>query len=98
VSYHAFRGYETSKLRRYIAIWDLQWKVIDSHQIEAGADLRAAFTAAIERARAQGWAPEAEAPFGFVFIRNDSERRLMALTPRDPHDNRPQTFNPFRRG
>jgi hypothetical protein len=96
MGYHAFRGYEKSNLPRYIAIWDLQWVIIESVLIEAGADLRAAMASAIERVKADGWQSEADAPFGFVFIRRAGERRLMALTPRDPNDKRAQSFNPFR--
>jgi hypothetical protein len=94
--YHPYRGYETSKHSSFIVIWDLQWKIIESHQLEACVDLRAEMAAAIERARREGWEPEADAPFGFVFIRNGRERRLMALTPRYPHDRLPTSFNPFR--
>lgn len=61
----------------------------------AAADLSGAMTAAIERLTAQGWEAEAEARFGFAFIRRAGERRLLMLTPRDPYDTRPQSFNGF---
>jgi hypothetical protein len=96
MGYYPFRGYERSKHPSFVAIWDLQWKLIESHQVEASADLRAAMAAAIERVQTEGWQPEDKPRFGFVFIRRAGERRLMALTPRDPHDQRPQSFNPFR--
>jgi hypothetical protein len=53
-------------------------------------------TAAIERLAADGWQPEDQPRFGFVFIRRGDERRLLSLTPRDPHDCMPTSFNPFR--
>jgi hypothetical protein len=52
--------------------------------------------AAIERLSVEGWQIEAEPRFGFAFIHRNSERRLLMLTPRDPYDNRPQSFNPFK--
>lgn len=64
--------------------------------LDAAADLPDAMRAAIERLAIEGWQAEAEPRFGFVFIRRDSERRLLMLTPRDPYDTRPQSFNPFR--
>ena len=64
--------------------------------MDAAADLPDAMRAAIERLAIEGWQAEAEPRFGFVFIRRDSERRLLMLTPRDPYDTRPQSFNPFR--
>jgi hypothetical protein len=33
-----------------------------------------------------------------VFIRNGAERRLLMLTPRDPYDTAPQSFDPFASG
>jgi hypothetical protein len=47
---------------------------------------------------AEGWQIEADPRFGFAFIRRDGERRLLILTPRDPHDTRTQSFNPFKSG
>jgi hypothetical protein len=54
--------------------------------------------AALDRLEAEGWQAEGSAEYGFVFIRRDGERRLLALTPGDPYDTRPQSFSPFRRG
>jgi hypothetical protein len=70
--------------------------VIESYRLEPAADLYGAITAAIERLAAEGWQIDAEPRFGFTFIRRDTERRLLMLTPRDPYDTRPQSFNPFR--
>ena len=52
---------------------------------------------AIERLAADVWQIEAALRFGFAFIQRSGERRLLVLTPRDPHDTGPQSFNPFRR-
>lgn len=81
---------------RWVAVFGLQWQVIESEQLEPAADLYGAMTAAIEHLAGDGWQIEAEPRFGFAFIRRDRERRLLMLTPRDPHDTRPQSFNPFR--
>lgn len=88
--------YEKSTAPRWVAVFGLQWQVIESHRLEPGTDLYGAMTAAIERLAAEGWQIEAEPRFGFTFIRRDTERRLLMLTPRDPHDDRPQSFNPFK--
>jgi hypothetical protein len=52
-------------------------------------------TAAIDRLAGDGWQAEGGAEYGFVFIRRGAERRLLALTPRDPYDTRSESFNPF---
>jgi hypothetical protein len=81
---------------RWVAIFDLQWKVIETQRLEPDADLSAAMRASIERLSAEGWEIEAPPKFGFSFIRRDGVRRLLMLTPRDPFDTRPQSFNPFK--
>jgi hypothetical protein len=88
--------YEESKTPRWVAVFGLQWQVIESHRMEPASDLSAAMVAAIERLGAGGWHAEAEPRFGFVFIRRDGERRLLMLTPKDPYDLRPQSFSPFK--
>jgi hypothetical protein len=77
-------------------VFGLQWQVIESHRLDAAADLSGAMTAAIERLAADGWEIEAEPRFGFAFIRRDGERRLLMLTPRDPRDTTAQSFSPFK--
>lgn len=81
---------------RWVAIFDLQWKVIESQRFEADADLPGVMEAAIERLTAEGWEIEAPPRFGFSFIRREGVRRLLTLTPRNPHDDRPQSFTPFK--
>lgn len=50
---------------------------------------------AIERLASEGWQAENQPQFGFVFIRRGAERRLLTVTPKDPYDDRPQSFSPF---
>jgi hypothetical protein len=87
--------YEKSTTARWVAVFGLQWQVIESYRLEPGADLFGAMTTTIERLTAEGWRAESEPRFGFVFIRKESDRRLLMLTPRDPFDTRPQAFSPF---
>jgi hypothetical protein len=82
---------------RFVVVYGLQWQVIESHRLEPAADLPGSMAAAIGRLTADGWQIEAEPRFGFTFIRRDGERRLLMLTPRDPHDTRPQSFSPFKK-
>ena len=49
--------------------------------------------AAIARMRAEGWGSEDQPRCGFVFIRRAS---TAELTPRNPLDDRPQSFSRFR--
>jgi hypothetical protein len=88
--------YEKATTPRWVAIFGLQWQVIESHRLEPAADLYGAMLATIERLSGEGWSAEAEPRFGFVFIRRETERRLLMLTPRDPYDTSAQSFNPFR--
>ena len=88
--------YERDTTPRWVGVFGLQWQVIESHRLEPAADLYRAMAAAIERWAADGWQIEDEPRFGFTFIRREGERRLLMLTPRDPHDNRPQSFSPFK--
>ena len=41
--------------------------------------------AAIARLKRDGWEAQGNADFGFVFIRNSTDRRLLMLTARDPY-------------
>jgi hypothetical protein len=93
---YGYKTYEKDSRPRWVAVFGLQWQVIESQRLEPAADLYAAMMAAVERLAADGWLIEADPRFGFAFIRRNSERRLLMLTPRDPHDDRPQSFNPFR--
>ena len=79
-----------------MAVYGLQWQIIESHRLEPAADLCGAMTTAIERLAVDGWQIEAEPRFGFAFIRRAGERRLLMLKPRDPHDTGPQSCSPFK--
>jgi hypothetical protein len=87
--------YEKSTTPRWVAVFGLQWQVIESYRLEPGADLYGAVTATIERLSIEGWQAESEPRFGFVFIAKENDRRLLILTPRNPFDTRPQSFSPF---
>jgi hypothetical protein len=87
--------YANSKTTRYLVMFDLQWKIIECQRLEPSTDLTRAMTATIERLSEQGWIPESEPRFGFLFLNRDESRRLLILTERDPADTRSQTFSPF---
>jgi hypothetical protein len=93
---YTFPAFTTSNQPRYIALWDLQWQVIDCRRLEPATDLSTAMTAAIERLAAEGWDTEGSAEYGFVFVRREGERRVLTLTPRDPQSTAAQSFSPFR--
>jgi hypothetical protein len=79
-----------------VVVWDLQWTLIECQRLEPAADLSGAMAATIERLEGDGWQAEATPEYGFVFIRNGADRQLLMLTPRDPHENTPQAFSPFK--
>jgi hypothetical protein len=88
--------YEKSTTPRWVAVFGLQWQVIECYRLEPGANLFGAMTSAVQRLVVEGWRPESDPRFGFVFIRKEIDRRLLLLTPRDPFDARPQSFSPFK--
>jgi hypothetical protein len=45
--------------------------------------------------RPKEWQAEATPEYGFVFIRRDTDRRSLMLTPRDPYSTTVQSFTPF---
>jgi hypothetical protein len=65
--------YEKSTAPRWVAVFGLQWQVIESYRLEPGAELLGAMTAAIDRLTAEGWRAESEPRFGFVFITKELE-------------------------
>jgi hypothetical protein len=81
--YH-YNVYANDIMPRWVAVFGPQWQLIESHRLEPAADLYGAMTAAIARLAVEGWQVESEPHFGFTFIRRDTERRLLMLTPRDP--------------
>ena len=93
---YQYTAYDKDTAPRYVVVWDLQWSVVESQQLEPDSDLSAAMVAAIERLTGEGWQPEGTPEFGFVFIRNGDERRLLMLTARDPYSCELQSFSPYR--
>jgi|ERR1700722_17288689 len=92
---YTFPVFNKSTEPRYVVLWDLHWHVLDCQRLEPAADLSGAVTAAMERLNGEGWRPEATPEYGFVFIRRETERRLLMLTPRDPYSTTAQSFSPF---
>jgi hypothetical protein len=93
---YTFPAFNKAPAPRYVVLWDLHWHVLDCQRLEPATDLSFAMATAIERLKADGWQPEGSAEYGFVFIRREGERRLLMLTPRDPHSTTVQSFSPFR--
>jgi hypothetical protein len=93
---YIFPAFNTATTPRWVVLWDLHWHVIDCQRLEPAADLFGAMAATIERLSQDGWEVEATPEYGFVFIRRESERRLLMLTPRDPYSTAAQSFDPFR--
>jgi len=88
--------YAGANSARYIVLFDLQWKIIESQRLEPAADLRSAMTTAMQRLTGEGWQAEGMPRFGFVFLSRNGDRRLLTLTERNPFDTAPQTFSPFK--
>jgi hypothetical protein len=93
---YTFPAFNKSPTLLYLVVWDLQWTLIECQRLEPAADSSAAMAATIERLESEGWQAEATPEHGFVFIRRDSERRLLMLTPRNPHSTGAQSFDPFK--
>jgi hypothetical protein len=96
LAYYHHNVYARSKTPRYLVVFDLQWKIVQCQRLEPLTDLKPAMTATIERLSEEGWIPEGEPRFGFVFLIRDYIRRLLILTERDPADTTPQAFSPFK--
>jgi hypothetical protein len=88
--------YARSAQPAYIVILDMQHQDIEVQRLEPVTDLRGAMAATIERLAADGWQAEGNADYGSVFIRRGTERRLLALTPRDPYATGAKSFDPFK--
>jgi hypothetical protein len=96
VGRYTFPAFTKASTPRYVVLWDMHWHVIDCQRLEPAADLSGAMTATLDRLAGEGWQAEATPKYGFVFIRRETERRLLMLTPGDPYDTRQQTFSPFK--
>jgi len=95
VSRYTFSCYNVASTPRYVVLWDLQWQVIDCQRLEPATDLSGVMAASIELLEDDGWRAEATPEYGFVFVHKSGERRLLMLTPRDPHSTTAQSFSPF---
>jgi hypothetical protein len=93
---YRFPAFVKASTPRWVAVFDLQWRVIESQHLDPATDLSAAMAAAIARLDLEGWHAEATPEYGFVFIRCQAERRLLMLTQRDPYDTTQQSFDPFK--
>jgi hypothetical protein len=87
-----------SSAQHYVVVWNLQWQVIDCRRLPIGCDLRIALAQSLEWLERDGWSPESAGQFGFAFLTRAKERRLIAVTARDPFDSADQSFSPFGRG
>ena len=89
-------AYRRSRYPRFIVVWSIHWQAVEVEKIAPMADLAAAIEAATLRLRADGWVTEDAVRFGFAFLSRNGERRLLAITERDPASAALQSFNPFR--
>ena len=93
---YTFPAFVKASTPRYVVVWDMHWHVLDCQRLEPGADLSGAMAATIERLSGESWQAEGTLEYGFVFIRRETERRLLMLTQRDPYSTAVQSFSPFR--
>jgi hypothetical protein len=93
---YTFPAFDNSATPRYVVVWDLHWRLIECQRLEPAADLSGAMAATIDRLASDGWEAEATPEYGFVFIRRQTERLLLMLTPRDPSSSDAQSLSPFR--
>ena len=68
----------------WLTVSDLHRNVIESQAVAPGADLRAVLRDALAAQALEGWKPENDGGYGFVFVARGTERRLVNLTPADP--------------
>jgi hypothetical protein len=87
--------FATANTPRFIVLWDLHWRVIEIQRLEPASDLYGALVATVERLKRDGWVIEGALDHGFAFANRDGERRLLALTERNPADTGRQSFSPF---
>jgi hypothetical protein len=95
MSRYNFPVFNKALTPRYVVLWDLHWQLLDCQRLEPAADLSGAMAATIDCLSGDGWQAEATPEYGFVFIRRETERRLLMLTPLDPYSTAAQSFNPF---
>jgi len=86
---------DRARAKRYVVVWNLHWQVLDCRELDPDVDPREALAAAIRQWVLEGWSAESAGDFGFVFVRREGERRLLAVTARDPFSTIAQSFSPF---
>lgn len=59
---------------------------ITCEALPAGVNLRQAMSTALAQYAQQGWQPEGDGAYGFVFIAKGTERRLLNVTPANPFE------------
>jgi hypothetical protein len=82
---YTFPAFNKAPTPRYVVLWDLHWQVLECQRLEPAVDLSGAMAATVDRLASEGWQAEGETEYDFVFIRRDTEQRLLMLTPRDPY-------------
>lgn len=92
-----FPAFKTASSQRYVVIWDLQWHLIECERLEPAANLSAAMEATMGRLEVDGWEAEATRNMGLRSSAAALIRRLLMMTPRDPHRAALQTFSLFAR-
>jgi hypothetical protein len=68
----------------WLAVWDMQFNLLDSTELAPQADLAAVMRQTADQWSAQGWTIESGARYGSFFCRRGAERRLIAISAADP--------------
>ena len=68
----------------WLTVSDLHRNLITCEGVPAGSNLRTVLSEAMAAQAADGWQPENDGAYGFVFIARGAERRLVNLSPADP--------------
>lgn len=87
---------DTVNQLRYLVLQDLFRNVLEFETLAPRTDLRMAMASKLERLARDGWIAEGNIDYCTVFVHRGTERRHLMLTPKHPHDNSSQTFNPHR--
>jgi hypothetical protein len=68
----------------WLAVSDMQGRVLDSSPLAPGTDLYAALARAMDRVAAEGWSIEDDSRYGSFFCHRDGVRRFVHVRPTDP--------------
>jgi hypothetical protein len=94
--HNRYCGFLEEAHRGHLVAFDLQWKILEARRVDPQQGAAAALAAFVEDFVAKGWKPEGCGDYGFVFMNRDGERILLEVTPRDPTDQRLQSFSPYK--